>query len=345
MEKTRTQKIGLTFIILFCALLIFSILAYFACVRTVTFVDWDGTPLARQRVLYNDAASSPEAPSRTGYAFLGWDTDIDHILVDTTITAEYEKQAYRVTFLDWDDNILDTQSVLYEEDAHAPTPPKRLGYAFIGWDKPFAGITEDTDIHTKYVQLHYKNELGQIEHGAAEVSEAEPTYGEEVTIALRPAAGYTFGSIKVTAADRTSIDITKGEGGTYTFVQPAQKVSINIQFLKIMEQKDATCAYCGAQGHAARYCAAKAIANGAVGRWVIPDIGINVACYASSAQSVCDRKDSACYFSLGAQYAIADHWNQGFDAIKKCAVGTKAYMETGDEKQWYACTQYRVHPH
>ena len=338
MKTSRVPKIIIASISVLCSIIIVLVIAYQACVKTIMFIDWDGTILSEQKVLYQKPATEPSIPQREGYTFIGWDTDIRSVTEDITIPAQYEKNTYTVTFLDWDGNILDMQSVLYEEDAVAPEAPERMGYTFTNWDGNYTDITEDTEIHAEYEIIHYTNELKQPENGTAEVSVEGPTYGEEVALTVKPATGYTYGTIKAVADDGTTIELTKTTDGTYSFTQPAQAISIEVSFSKIQEKKETSCSYCGGADHSTGHCTTKSIASGAVGRWVIPDVGVNVACYASSEQSVCDRKDSACYFTLGSQKVIGDHWNQGFGAIKKCVVGTKAYMDTKDGKQWYICT-------
>lgn len=102
--------------------------------------------------------------------------------------------------------------------------------------------------------------------------------------------------------------------------------------------KPIVCGYCSESGHTSSYCAKKSASKGALGRWVIPDVGVNVACYESRDQSVCDAKDSAAVFGYGETTLIADHNNQGFSAIRRCKAGTKAYMDTGSGRQEYVCT-------
>lgn len=77
---------------------------------------------------------------------------------------------------------------------------------------------------------------------------------------------------------------------------------------------------------------------GDVGRFYIPSVGVDVAVYyvpmggnSGWAQSVTDAEDSAVMqnFSASAPY-IADHWNQGFLAIKDCQVGDRAYLKHQD---------------
>ena len=43
--------------------------------RTVTFLDWDGTVLKTQQVEVGTAATAPADPTRNGYNFIGWDVD------------------------------------------------------------------------------------------------------------------------------------------------------------------------------------------------------------------------------------------------------------------------------
>jgi hypothetical protein len=73
----------------------------------------------------------------------------------------------------------------------------------------------------------------------------------------------------------------------------------------------------------------------------IDSVGLVVNTYNSYSQSVCDRQNSACYFSYGYGYRlrdvkiIGDHWNQGFDKIKKCRIGAIATL---DDKT-YKCVE------
>ena len=58
---------------------------------TVKFVDWDGTVLKEQTILYGEDATAPEDPERDGYLFDGWDGAFTGVTEDITITAVYRE--------------------------------------------------------------------------------------------------------------------------------------------------------------------------------------------------------------------------------------------------------------
>lgn len=97
-----------------------------------------------------------------------------------------------VTFVDYDDTVLNTQTVRYGETAVAPAAPSREGYTFQGWDKGTQGITQNTTIKATYkinvYNVVFKDSDGsvissqRIEHGSSAVAPTDPT----------PETGYVF---------------------------------------------------------------------------------------------------------------------------------------------------------
>lgn len=57
---------------------------------TVSFVDWDGTPLGASTVIKGTSAAAPADPTRDGYTFTGWDTDYSEVVGNMVVTAQYE---------------------------------------------------------------------------------------------------------------------------------------------------------------------------------------------------------------------------------------------------------------
>ncbi len=73
---------------------------------TVTFLDWDGTPLKVQSsIAAGEAATAPATPVREGYTFAGWDKSFDLVTADLTVTATYtpvstEKNLLEIRYAD-----------------------------------------------------------------------------------------------------------------------------------------------------------------------------------------------------------------------------------------------------
>ena len=74
-----------------------------------------------------------------------------------------------------------------------------------------------------------------------------------------------------------------------------------------------------------------------VGRFSVPGVGVDVACYDSSEQSVVDKKDSAAFFYDCGHTIIGDHVDQGFGALKSVEVGQQAQLNTPDGIEGYKC--------
>ena len=107
-------------------------------------------------------------------------------------------------------------------------------------------------------------------------------------------------------------------------VQPSQQV------------QTAVCSRCGGALNT-QACMENTMARGAVGRWVISGVGVDVALFQSNSQTTVDRADSAAYFYYGSALIIADHCYQGFDRIESCYKGMTAYVETASGVQQYVC--------
>lgn len=110
-----------------------------------------------QTVLWHTAATAPDPVGRDGYRFTGWSLDFSDVSRDMDVYALYEKidseeTKYTVTFVDWDDTILYTQTVYPGADAITPQNPSRTGYTFTGWRPAITNINADV---TTYAQYEY----------------------------------------------------------------------------------------------------------------------------------------------------------------------------------------------
>lgn len=298
----------------------------------IAYLDEGDNLLFMQQVPYGETISMPDAPAREGYTFVGWDTEATQARSSMKIHAQYRINRYSVRFLDMDGTLLATRTCPYGTDAKAPTAPDHEGYVFTGWDKNYVDIHEDMDVTAQYEKLETEEPP---EEAPVEITE-EASVVEDVSTETQAdkSSATTKPETKSKTVETSSASASRADSAVKAEAKASTTAATKTK------TKAETCSYCGSTEHAKAYCAKRSVANGAIGRWVIPDVGVNVACYDSNEQSVCDRKDSAASWQNGAglQRFIADHWNQGFDAIKKCVVGTKAYMDNGETKTWYVCT-------
>lgn len=89
-----------------------------------------------------------------------------------------------VKFLDWNDTLLWEGYVEYGTAATAPATPSRENYTFIGWDKDFSNITEETVIKAQYTINRYLVQFfdwddtllkeDSVAHGTAAVAPNDP---------------------------------------------------------------------------------------------------------------------------------------------------------------------------
>ncbi|POO87288.1 InlB B-repeat-containing protein [Clostridium sp. 3-3] len=187
----------------------------------VTFKDWDGTILNTQEVDYGKDAVLPEEPSRTGYTFTGWDKESTNIQANTTITAKYSKNSYKLT-LDGNGGTLvgkDTreQQLAYGDTfdqilAEGATEASQKYYTFAGWytDKtggskyPGSGNTMPASNVTVYAHwTRTSNEVTYKDWDERIIDRQEIAIGGNATPPADPVrTGYTF-----TAWDKPSTNI------------------------------------------------------------------------------------------------------------------------------------------
>jgi len=126
---------------------------------SVTFIDFDGTQIRTEAVLYGNKVTTPanyvvgSTALRTGYTFTGWDGSYLCVTENLILTAQYiptDNTKHLVIFQDWDGTFLKGEFVADRASATPPTTyvigssTLRDGYTFIGWDSSFTNVTSDT---------------------------------------------------------------------------------------------------------------------------------------------------------------------------------------------------------
>ncbi len=137
---------------------------------TVTFLNYDGTVLAKVDVPCGDSAvydgETPAKPSDTylSYTFSSWSADLSCVTQDMTVFPLFTaaQRLYTVTFLDYDGTVLDTATVPYGASAAygghiTPSRPGNSLYrkVFSTWDKDLSSILDDTVCKPVFCDVSY----------------------------------------------------------------------------------------------------------------------------------------------------------------------------------------------
>ena len=104
---------------------------------TITFDTAGGSEIAPITQDYGTVITAPEAPTREGYTFIGWDKEIPTTMPaeNMTVTAQWEINQYTITFDTAGGSEIAPITQDYGTAITAPADPTREGYTFIGWEK------------------------------------------------------------------------------------------------------------------------------------------------------------------------------------------------------------------
>ncbi len=134
---------------------------------TVRFLNEDGSIISEQTVEYGKSADTPvTVPTKDStvdfrYVFKGYSDDYSFITRSMDLYAEFEelKNQNKVTFIDGNGDVFDTQMVAYGQSALEPdgipmkNPTKEYEFIFLGWNQAFDNITEDTAIIAEFKEV------------------------------------------------------------------------------------------------------------------------------------------------------------------------------------------------
>ena len=103
---------------------------------TITFDTAGGSEIAPITQDYGTVITAPEAPTREGYTFTGWDREIPKTMPaeNMTVTAQWKINQYTITFDTNGGSEIAPITQDYGTVITSPADPTREGYAFIGWD-------------------------------------------------------------------------------------------------------------------------------------------------------------------------------------------------------------------
>ena len=178
---------------------------------TITFDTAGGSEIAPITQDYGTVITAPEAPTREGYTFIGWDKEIPTTMPaeNMTVTAQWEINRYTITFDTAGGSEIAPITQDYGTNITAPADPTREGYTFMGWDREIPTTMPAENITLKARWKDIEKPTGEIVIGTNKWQKFlnKITFGlffkdtQEVTINATDNSGTVFVSYLVTDQD------------------------------------------------------------------------------------------------------------------------------------------------
>ena len=184
---------------------------------TITFDTAGGSEIAPITQEYGTVITAPEAPTREGYTFIGWDKEIPTTMPaeNMTVTAQWEINRYTITFDTAGGSEIAPITQDYGTAITAPEAPTREGYTFMGWDQEIPKTMPAENITLKARWKDSEKPTGEIVIGTNKWQKFlnKLTFGlffkdtQEVTINAADNSGTVFISYLVTDRDLSEAEL------------------------------------------------------------------------------------------------------------------------------------------
>ncbi|MBS4219173.1 InlB B-repeat-containing protein [Bacillus sp. FJAT-49711] len=175
----------------------------------ISYESSGGSKVSSEKLNFEEKATKPADPTRTGYTFAGWYNDPlfknlydfqAKIVSDMTLYAKWTINEYNVSYESNGGSGISSEKVNYEEKATKPVDPTKKGYTFAGWysDALFknlydfqTNIISDVKLYAKWTINEYN--VSYESNGGSTASSEKVNYEEKATKPADPTRkGYTF---------------------------------------------------------------------------------------------------------------------------------------------------------
>lgn len=192
---------------------------------TIAFDTNGGSEIAPITQDYGTVITAPEAPTREGYTFKGWDKEIPETMPaeNITVKAQWEINQYTIAFDTAGGSEIASITQDYGTAITAPADPTREGYTFIGWDTEIPATMPAENITLKAKWKDIEKPTGEIIIGTNKWHSFlnKLTLGlffketQEVTINAFDNSGTVFVSYLVTDQDLSEAELQSLVFGGY----------------------------------------------------------------------------------------------------------------------------------
>ena len=156
---------------------------------TITFDTDGGSEVAPIKLDFGTAVTAPDAPTKTGYTFAGWEVDIPATMPaeNVTIKATWTINQYTITFNTDGGSEVASITLDFGAAVIAPADPTKTGYTFAGWDvdipatMPAENVTITASWNINQYTITFETNEGNkipaitLDFGAAVTAPADPT--------------------------------------------------------------------------------------------------------------------------------------------------------------------------
>lgn len=166
---------------------------------TVTYLNWDNSPLGTEQVNDGEAAQGVIA-TRTGYTFIGWSEDISSVKSDMTVTALFDVSVFTITYT------IDGVKIMSEQVAYGAMPAayqsvedqgkpatEQYVYTFSHWTPAIVPAVADATYEAVFTPSPRKYLVVFQNWDHSFLAEQQVEYGKAATAPANPTReGYTF---------------------------------------------------------------------------------------------------------------------------------------------------------
>ncbi len=176
---------------------------------TITFEENGGSAVADITQAFGSAVAAPTAPTKVGYTFAGWYSDMALTTAytfstmpaqNTTLYAKWTVNNYTITFEENGGSAVADITQAFGSAVAAPTAPTKTGYTFDGWFSDQALTTAytfstmpaaNTTLYAKWIAANFT--ISFEENGGSAVTDITQAFGSAVVAPANPTkTGYTF---------------------------------------------------------------------------------------------------------------------------------------------------------
>ena len=173
-------------------------------VYIVSFNSNEGTNVADISVSEGKSFLEPTAPTRERYSFAGWYSDsllnnyydfTQGVTGDVILYAKWEQNQYSVSYINYDDTVLQVEWYDLDEDlsgALVPSDPEREGYIFVEWNDELPSTMPNHDISINAIYEVEQYTFTLFDEEGIVLESKILSYGESLDLVEPVIDGYIF---------------------------------------------------------------------------------------------------------------------------------------------------------